>query len=242
MKKNLHYLLITVVLLLVLINTGTVKVMSTDIDFSTESFSKEDEDRIIRNINITLLLEEPSVISIKCFDVNEVGEFAIGFSRFEDRIVCVYTGDGVFKYGYSFKGSGSFGLELQQDSLTIFLVRSDAAVVVEPGGEIKSVSKILNLSENNSNWNKSVFTTVRKVGENTYKLSNNMGIFNIFATSYSCLTVTDANGTEKVLCDLGGEHMAKSVMTFVGVILFMSIVTTIVVLQFIRSRRAYLEK
>ena len=60
--------------------------------------------------------------------------------------------------------------------------------------------------------------------------------------SYSRLTVTDANGTEKVLCDLGGEHMAKSVMTFVGVILFMSIVTTIVVLQFIRSRRAYFEK
>ena len=54
MKKNLHYLLITVVLLLVLINTGTVKVMSTDIDFSTGSFSKEDEDRIIRNICLPL--------------------------------------------------------------------------------------------------------------------------------------------------------------------------------------------
>ena len=67
-------------------------------------------------------------------------------------------------------------------------------------------------------------------GTTTYDLNGNV------------LTVTDANGTEKVLCDLGGEHMAKSVMTFVGVILFMSIVTTIVVLQFIRSRRAYFEK
>ncbi len=66
---------------------------------------------------------------------------AIGCGNSESQTVCIYTNDGVFKYGYSFKCSGSFGIEFDKSVLNIYLVRSDVAIAVNSVGEVESVLK-----------------------------------------------------------------------------------------------------
>lgn len=81
-----------------------------------------------------MLADEPPQKAIKCFSVNEEGLIAIGCGNSENKTVCIYTNDGVFKYGYSFKCSGSFGIELDKSVLNIYLVRSDVAIAVNSTG------------------------------------------------------------------------------------------------------------
>ena len=158
---------------------------------STESMSEDEIETFLKNVNISILENEPSKKAIDCFDVNENGEIAIGSSDFENQTVCVYTNDGNFIFGYNFECTGNFGIELDKNVINLYFVRSDVAVTINPTGEIERVCRIQNTAENNSYWNNCVFATKRRIGDTEYTLKNDMKIFNVFASSYSQLEPVD---------------------------------------------------
>lgn len=227
----------TIILLLLILVTEGAEVVAVNTGFSTESLSEDDTNTLLKNVNISMLADEPSKKAIECFDVNEDGLIAIGCSSSENKTVCIYTSDGIFQYGYSFKCSGNFGIELDKSVLNIYLVRSDIAIAVNSAGEIESTLKIQNTSKNNSYWNDCVFSTRRKIGSTEYFLENDMGILNLFASSYSQLITTNTNGEESIIYDVNSAQFSKMVVNVGAVIVFICLAVAVVIWHFIKLKR-----
>lgn len=224
-------------LLLFPLSYGKVGALAMNTGFSTELLSENEIDLFLKNVNISMLSDEPQKKTIECFDVNENGVIAIGCSNFDNKTVCIYSSDGDFQYGYSFECNGGFGVELYDDILMIYFVRSDVAISVNPMGDVKSILKIQNTSGNNSYWNNSVFSTKREIGDNTYVAKNDMGLFNVFASSYSQLIITNINGEERVVYDVGSIQFSNMIVAFICVFIFIFIAVTLVIRQFIKLKR-----
>ena len=227
----------TIILPLLLLFVGEVEALAINTGFSTESLPEDDVNTLLKNVNITVLAEEPPKKTIECFAVNEDGVIAIGCSSSENKTVCIYTSDGIFQYGYSFKCSGNFGIEFDKSLLNIYLVRSDIAIAVDSVGEVESIIKIQNTSENNSYWNDCVFSTRRKTGDTEYFLKNDMGILNLFASSYSQLISTNKYGEENIIYDVNSDQLQKTLIVVSGVIVFVCLAVAVVIWQFIKLKR-----
>lgn len=234
--KRIQYIF-TTILLLILLFIGETEASAVNTFFPTQSLPENDRKTLLENVNISMLADEPPQKAIKCFSVNEDGLIAIGCGNSENKTVCIYTNDGVFKYGYSFKCSGSFGIELDKSVLNIYLVRSDVAIAVNSTGEVEGVLKIQNTSENNAYWNNCVFSTKREIGDTEYFLKNDMGIFNLFASSYSQLIVTNKNGEESIIYDVNSTHFSNVALAVAVVTMFICLAGAVVIWHFIKLKR-----
>ena len=67
-------------------------------------------------------------------------------------------------------------------------------------------------------------------------MKNNMGLFNIFVPSYSQLIKVDADGNTTTIYDVSSAYKIKIVVIFIAVILFVAIVISGVVRQFIKLK------
>lgn len=222
--------------MLLLLSNGVLEALAMNTGFSTEALPEDDINTVLKNVNISMLTREPQKKSIDCFDVNEDGLIAIGSSDSENKTVCIYTDEGDFQYGYRFKTNGSFGIELDNDILMVYLVRSDIAIAVNSMGDVESVLKIQNTSENNSYWYNFVYLTRRSIGDKEYMIKNDMGFFNIFASSYAQLIVKNTDGEECVIYDVGAEQLLNMVVTFVVVVVFSCFAVAVIIWQFIKLR------
>lgn len=216
-------------LLIFLMINGTMEVFAIVSEFSIEELSKKDRETILENMDLSVLSYEPKKDAIDCFDVNERGEIAIGCSDFDNKTICIYSDNGEFQYGFSFRTSGKFGVEFDVNGINIYLVRSDTAVFIDLQGQIATVCKIQNTAENNSYWNNSVFLSKRKIGETEFILKNNMGLFNIFASNFSQLIAIDSSGSTNVIYDVNSTQLVKTTVLF-GVIFVVIFITVLVVI------------
>ncbi len=210
----------TVLFICCLLSNSILNAFAVNTDFSTETLSEQDMEVFLDNVNISLLTEEPAKQSIVCFDVRDDRTFAVGFSGLDDDIIAVYNVKGDFEYGYNFKSTGDFGLEWDNDRINIYFVRGDIAVSVNAIGEVENTLKIQNSIENNSYWNK-ILSNKRIVDDTEYTLKNDMGILNLFASSYSQLVATNIDSEELVLYDVNSTQLVSTVAIIIfGVLLF----------------------
>lgn len=233
--RYMRYFIMVLLLLLLPINRGT-SALTINIGFSTEALSADERNILLSNIKISMLSIEPPKKAVECFDVNESGLIAIGSNTYDNKIISIYTSNGIFQYGYSFKCSGKFGVEWSKDCLIIYLVRSDVAIVVDSMGEVKDVLKIQNTIENNSYWNHFVFSTKRNNIDTVYTLRNDMGFFNIFASSYSQVVATKTNGEEVIIYDVNQDQFLNMLLIFIVVIVFILIVIFYLIRLLIRTK------
>ena len=204
--------------------------------FTTDNMALEEQNRFLSNINLSLITEEPSKNAITCFDVNDNGLIAIGSKNAKNKSVLVYTTNGHFKYGYAFNCDGDFGVEWDGSNLIIYFVRSDVAASFDETGKSIDLKIIQDTIDNNSYWNHVIYSTKKTMNGSQYIIRNNMGIFNIFAISYSQLIKKDSNG-ETIIYDVSKEYSIKFITIFIAIILFVGFVVSILILQFIRSRK-----
>ena len=226
-----------IVLLLFLLIGGGAEVLAMNTGFSTEPLSEDDIDTFLKNVNISVIEEEPKKRAIDCFAVNDDGIIAIGCSDSENKTVCIYTSEGEFQYGYRFECSGNFGVGFDKSILNIYFVRSDVAVAVNPDGGVKSIHKIKNTPENNVYWNNYVFLTRQKIRDVEYVLKNDIGVFNLFASSYSQLIITDESGKENIIYDVSSEQFLNMLVAFIGALVFMCLVASVVIREVIKLKR-----
>lgn len=151
-----------------------------------------EENIVISNTKISVVNAEEKA-TIKCFDISDKGLIAIGLNTSPKKIN-VYNSEGVFQYGYVFSCAGSFGVQWNNDTLQIYLVRSDLVLSVDSRGQCIAVDKL----DNNRNWRKTVFSSQRMVNGKTYYLESDMGIL---TSSYSRLVVTDNVGNTRIIYD-----------------------------------------
>ena len=211
---------------LLFVTVSGVQVIATDSVFSTDPISENEEETFLENIELSFTREEPKKEAIKRFSVNQSGEFAIGSESNRRNTVCVYTGNGEFKYAYKFKSNGSFGVELKENVLYIHFVRSNVSLAVDDSGKIVEVKKIQDTKENNSHWQKSIFSDEIEIDGKDYRLTNDLGFFNVFVSDYSKLIVTNKDGETTVLYDVSSMQLGKKIVEFVfigGIVVFVII-------------------
>lgn len=212
--------------LFVITLTSVFFVMSITVGaFEFDTFSNEEIDALISNIQIETLQSAPLKQTIKCFNVNDSGMIAIGTSDFEQKTICIYDPNGEFQYGYRFYTAGSFGIEWSKDNndLLIYFVRGNLMARVTPDGDVVEFKKILNTSANNSYWRNSVNTTERSVGECQYIIKNDIGFFDFFTSSYSQLIIVESDGSTSIIYDVNQNQllmiMIAALLLFIVMIL-----------------------
>ena len=232
--RKFFFFILTLFLLII---NGKTMAFAMNTGFSTEILSEDRQNRILNNISIAVLDEEPAKDTISCFDVSDDGMIALGCSDLETKTIGIYTPDGVFQYGYKFNTGGKFGVEWDGNNIIIYFVRSDLAVSVNPTGDIEGILAIQNTMENNTYWHHSVFSNKRIVENTEYTLRNDMGFFNIFASSYSQLVVTDANGDTNKIYDVNSSHFLRVISIFLGVLIVTGIYIFFIARYLLRLRR-----
>ena len=217
--------------LVILLSVIGIDVIAANTGFSIEPVANDISDKFLEHIDLNVMSSEPDRKPIDCFSVNEDGMIAVGCSDKGHKTVCIYSSNGDFQYGYDFQCTGSFGVEFQDDVLKIYFVRSDIALDINSEGEVVNIGAIPNTIENNSYWNDSVFKTTREVGGSEYTIQNDMGIFNVFMSTYSQLIVTDTNGEEITIYDVSSFQKAKVALLTVFVVIFASTTVLVVVYE-----------
>lgn len=219
MKKFHYWLFITLFLLLLSANIHEASAMNTG--FSTGTMQESDIRRFVSNVSISPLAEPPEQRAIQCFDISKNGMIVIGQKAANGKKeLCVYSPDGVFQYGYVFNCGQDFGVEWDGDQINIYFVRSDVILALDKDSEIIDVAKVENTVENNSYRNDVIFSTERTVGSTRYAVKNDMGIFNMVATSYSKLVAIDSSGEEIILYDVSSAQLAKTISICVLIVFF----------------------
>lgn len=222
------------VILIILCN-GNIYALAMNTGFETDNMEYEEQQTFIKSVDLKLITEKPSSYSVLCFNVNEDGLIALGSESLDEKIVSVYSLDGDFIYGYTFNCSGSYGIEWDENNLIIYFVRSDVAAMFDEKGNCLELKKIPVTFKNNSYWNDYVFSKERTVGNSEYSLKNDMGPFNLFASSYSQVIKTDSDGSTNVIYDVNNDQLIKTIFIFTGVVLFIAVVLWRIVIEFKRN-------
>lgn len=236
MKRKIFIMLIFAILLF---GCGTSQsALAMDTGFSTQMMQPDEQKTFTTNIQLEKSEKAPvKKNGIVCFDVNEDGLIAAGIKDSSRKSISVYNSFGEYQYGYNFNCNQSFGVEWEGNNLIIYFVRSDVAALVDQSGTILELQKIENTIDNNSYWNHFVFATQRTVDNDKYIIKNDMGLFNIFASSYSQLVVEDAQGNQTILYDVNNAQMTKIIIIFVASILVFVIAVSTIVHQFLKSHK-----
>ena len=216
--KSLTVLLLSFVLIFSFFSiSGYCKELETPAAFSTYELSDAEKETIEKNIDLTLLSEMNAYFGIDCFDVSDSGCVAVGIDYGTHKSIYVFDSDGNFDRGYDFSIDGSFNLEWDEDNILIYIVRGDIVVSVDRDGKVTNVKKIENTSENNSYWNKLRSTKSKTVDGKTYLMRNKIGIFNLFATSYSQIIVQTAE-SEMIIYDASTFIVCRNLFILIVIV------------------------
>lgn len=203
----------------IIIAISPMNIFASPNGFITEELYANEEESLLENIKITLLSQEPEKVAIQCFAVDD-NMIAIGTQKGSTKNICIYDLECNFIRGYKFEDSGTFGVDLIDNSIVIYLVRSDIAIYIDENAHIQDIKKISDCAENTSYWNNAVYANEREVGEKKYILKNDMSFLNFFASSYSQLFVIDESGEEKILYDVNSSQLLQNVLIFIGISIF----------------------
>lgn len=224
-------------LLFFLLLSNCMNISATNTVYSTETLSPKDEATFLNNINLSYFESPPHKSTIECFDVNTDEVIVLGQKDSDKKMICVYSANGLFRYGYSFNCTGSFGVEWNNNNINIYFSRSDIIATIDSTGEIVKLTKFNSTTENNSYLNSKIYSTTRKIGDAQYELKNDIGFLNIFASSYSQLTKTLANGEATVLYDVTSTQLKNTILTFIFVLIILVATLGVFVWLLIKFKR-----
>ena len=233
--KRISQLLLFV--LLIVFSTNAIEVNAMNTGFSTEEISEETKTTFVASINVSPLSAKVEKKGVLCFDVNEQGMIAVGQKGSQGNEICVYTSQGDFLYGYTFNCTQSFCVEWDEQYINIYFIRSDVIISLDSDGNILDVKIVQDTIDNNSYRNLLLYSTTRTVGNTTYLIRNDMGIFNWTASSFSQIVTIDATGTESIIYDVNSMQYTKTIVTISLICVFVLVAIAVVFWQFIKLRR-----
>lgn len=110
-------------------------------------------------------------------------------------------------------------------------------ISLDSDGNILDIKAVQDTIDNNSYRNSLLYSTTRTVGNTTYLIRNDMGIFNWIATSYSQIVTIDATGSESIIYDVNSMQLTKTIVTISLICVFVFVAVAVVIWQFIKLRR-----
>ena len=233
--KSIKYIFFRFALVFTIIAAIYVVATTVLVAAAVTPLTKDEVASLENRLSLALTETEPPKKPIKCFDVNSDGAYAVGFENYSQKTVCVYTADGTFLRGYCFTCPGDFGIRLEEDKLSVFLLRSETIVTFDSDGKAVDAQKITDPSEKMA-IEKTLFSLKRTVEGNEYSLHNPNVFSSLFASSYSLLTVKKSDGTIKNLYDAREAFRINFWISFIAVILFIAIIALAICKLVVRTR------
>lgn len=105
------------------------------------AFDGTNSSAVVKEQDISLVLEEPEQKNrILCYDVNRNGTVVLCqkqdnmYSSKTDYLICVYSDEGIFQYGYRVSSQGSVETKWNEDNIQILWVRRDVVAEMQRDG------------------------------------------------------------------------------------------------------------
>ena len=226
------------VISLLLLFGGLNVCASTTYGFETTNLSENEMNQIWQNINVRKSSDSVSLNSIglpiTSFDVSENGMILLGF---KENKIAVINENNVLNF-FEFSNDGSFYVQWKDNNILLLLVRGSIIVEFSQDGQFINMIRTDGSSvQNNSLWNQIAKKNYIDIGQSSYCVKNNMGIFNFFTSSYSQLITVDNQGNQTILYDVNNAQMTKTIIIFIAVIMFIAIVVSVIVFPFLKVRK-----
>lgn len=158
---------------------------------------------------LTLISEPHDSNGFCCFDINENGDYVLGFSGVNDRVL-VYDANGTYQFGFSLKVNGKFGVKWEGEAIILYLVASDIAIWIDKAGNCLDIKSYHYSPEVDSFLRKNIFANTRNIDGVTYVAKH--WLFNsehLRWGKYPMLVKTTPDGEEIVLFDKTTQSIAK---------------------------------
>lgn len=209
------------------------------VGMETERMSEEEMSTAFEKLGLQLIDNPKTNNRFSYFDVNEEGNYMLGFNGGKDLIL-VFDRDNDYLYGFSMVSNGAFGLEWDGENIVIYCDRSDLAVTIDKNGNCLRMEKILNTTENNRYWN-NLRANKKTIGGFTYVAEHELGSVNIFGGSwgtYARFVRISFDGQETVLFD--GASVDMSIL-LICIVVFggLLIVACSIYLFHLRGKKSY---
>ena len=166
----------------------------------TEDLGAEQIEGLFASFEVERIEEQEVSVGFSCFDINDQGDYALGFSFPSKDYIQVFDANSNYKYGYQFNCQGAFCIGLEVDSFVIYDVRSELAVHINENGECCEIKCVPVISENIS-YRHQIMDARKKVGHNvTYMAEHSMSNSeSVSFGTYPRLTRTDVDGKVTIL-------------------------------------------
>ena len=187
--------------LLVIFCIGFLNAMAEIAVPSNSSEMCSSAETFLSRVGLGSWIDDGKSRGIQCFDVNEQGEIAIGFSGISSRkkYISIYDTEGNFLYGYSFQCSGSYLIEWDdKEQLAIYWLRSSVRATFDRNGKCieyfpYTIDKVMNKKLNNLGG------ASRTIGDERFYIDKGDGFISQFALGYSRVIHVTSEGIENTV-------------------------------------------
>ncbi len=153
---------------------------------------------ILEYTQINKITKETLKAAIKGYAVNSNGDIAV---LMDNKTINIYTQDGVYLYGYSFKWSGDYAISCEDGYFIIILYRYDLKIRVSENDI--SVFELTNAP--------SVYTeTIQNHNGYQYTMKTKYSIIYFLSLRYDLLKAKDKNGDEITIIDVSQYNITKT--------------------------------
>lgn len=211
---------------------------TTNYEFETTDLSENEVNQIWQNINLRKSSDLKSLDSIELpivsFDVSKDGIILLGF---KENKIAISNSNNVLTL-FEFDNDGSFYVQWNDGNILLMLVRGSIVIEFSQDGQLINMVKTDDSSvKNNSLWNQIAKRKSVNIGQASYYVKNDMGMFNFLASSYSQLITEDSQGNQTILYDVNNTQMTKTIVAFFAVIVFATVVVLMILVQFVKFRK-----
>ena len=158
---------IQVVAFLMILKMVFLLVCYAESSFEYENVSEQEAITIIENTDMQIHKDCSYDGKFTSFGASSNGNYAIAYSKGYQSNILIYDEYGTSIVGFSFKNGGSFYIDLFDESLTIYIVRSRVAITIDYFGNCLSTRSIPKTKANNKRWNE-LDTNVLECGNYNY--------------------------------------------------------------------------
>lgn len=215
----------TIVFALLLLILSLLPCYAMNSWLETEPIDETEAKEIFSRMNIKIITEPDSVKGFTCFDVNENGDFILGYDDSTNNVL-IFNQNSNFLCGFSFEQSASVGVQLDNDKIIVYRTLGELAVLIDRDGNLLEMDSISDTIENNTAINCTLYSNERQVGDITYKAEKSV----FFSSMYSKLIKIEKDGTETVLFDVSKQNLIGTIIVAVLIVsAFASIITYFVI-------------
>lgn len=231
--------LISIIILIILLSLVLSAYASSLYGFESIKLSENEINQIwdklnIKNLSTNISLDDIN-LPIISFDVSDEEMIILGF---KNNQVIIIDKNKIIQTYLEFSNNGLFYVQWKKNNILLYLVRGGIIVELTSNGQLINMIKTDdNNINNNFLWNEISKKTNIDIDNSTYIVKNDMGILNIFTSSYSQLVKINSNGETVIIYNINNTQLTKIIILVICAVLFIVLTISTISIKIIKFKR-----